>query len=216
MEKTAINETIVQLFKTFQEANQDMVDEIVVVQSGNVKMAQSFLTDWIETLKSQTEKAQSLMGEMEQLAYKEQEAFQKLSQRSVESSFDVLYASFFQTAPSLRLTESLRICLLALASRYPDHIIDINEQVLGPQSLGTSGWRASDLIELFQSTAPEVLQAQARLEVNSQGKGIYLLEQSEQTPALWIHCGDPGGRRPAYQGNVEARRQQHPHNQELK
>ena len=34
--------------------------------------------------------------------------------------------------PSLRLTETLRICLLAISHRYPKHSLDINEAVLGP------------------------------------------------------------------------------------
>ena len=69
-------------------------------------------------------------------------------------------------------------CLLALESRYPYHIVDINEEVLGSQSLGAEGWSASDLIYLFQCTAPHLLQKQARLVVTAQKRGIYLLERS--------------------------------------
>jgi len=118
-----------------------------------------------------------------------------------------MQAAFYP--PSLRLNENLQICLLALASRYPQHILDINEELLGPQSLGAEGWRASDIIELLQRTAPETLQARACLEVNTQRKGIYLLENSGETPAFWVHCGECGEKMPLppYRGNMTARRE---------
>ncbi len=208
MEKTSISEKTEQLLKSFQEGNQTVVEGMVAVQEGNVQVAQSVLTDWIETLKSQTENAQMLVREIEQQAHKQQEAFQRLAQQSVDSYFDVLHASYSSFAPSLTLTENLQNCLLALASRCPYHIVDINEQVLGPQSLGAAGWTATDLIEFLESTAPHVLQTRARLEKNAQRKGIYLLEVSEEIPAFWIHCAEVGEKMPAYRGNKATRQQQ--------
>jgi len=207
MEKNTVTEATAQLLTSFQEANQAVLEGIVAAQEGNVKLAQSILTDWLEALKGQTATAQSLMMEMEQQVNKQQEAVQKLAQQTAESYFDFLHASVSPYLPSVRLTENLRICLLALASRYPSHSVDIDEQVLGPQSLGATGWRAADLIELFQSTAPGLLQAKAHLEVSAGERGIYVLERSEQTPALWIHCGTPGEKMPAYQGDLVTRRQ---------
>jgi hypothetical protein len=37
----------------------------------------------------------------------------------------------------MKLNENLRICLLALASRYPESTLDINQEVLGPESFQT-------------------------------------------------------------------------------
>lgn len=208
MEKNSENDATAQLLTSFQEANQAAVKGIVAAQEGNVKLVQSIMTNWIEALKGQTETTQTLMMEMEQQMIKQQEAVQRLAQQTMDRYFDFLHASYALYEPSLRLTENLKICLLALANRYPHHIVDINEQVLGPQSLGASGWRAADLIELFQSTTPGLLQAKARLEVNAARRGIYLLECSEHTPALWVHCGTSGEKMPAYQGDLATRRQE--------
>ena len=207
MEKNTATDATEQLLKSFHEAYQAVVERIVTAQEDNVKLAQSIMTNWIDALKGQTENAHTLMSEMEQQINKQQETIQKLAEQTTELYFDFLRASITPFEPSLRLNESLHMCLMALASRYPHHIVDINEQILGPQSLGASGWRAADLIELFRSTDPGLLQAKACLEVNAVRRGIYLLERSEQTPALWVHCGTSGERMPAYQGDLATRRQ---------
>ena len=107
---------------------------------------------------------------------------------------------------SLQLTEPLRICLLAIAHRYPKQGLDINEALLGSQGLGAEGWQAVDLIELLQEIAPQLLPALARLEVTLQRRGIYLLDSSEDIAAFWVHCGEDGERMPVYQGNLALRR----------
>lgn len=86
----------------------------------------------------------------------------------------------------MKLHENLRICLLAIASRYPESTLDINEEVLGPQSLQTQRCTQIELIERLQSHAPQLLQAPAQLVVAAQERAIYLIEQSQQTPAFWL------------------------------
>ncbi len=207
MEKNTATDDGAQLFTAFQEANQALVEGMVAAQRGNLKLAQSIIANWIEAFQWQAKNAQTLATGVEQEMSRQQEAGQRLAQQIVERYSDFLRASFSAYEPSLRLTENLQNCLLALASRFPRHIVDINEQILGSQSLGTFGWRAADIIELFQSMAPELLQAEACLEVNAASRGIYLLERSVQTPALWVHCGTPGEKMPAYQGDLATRRQ---------
>jgi hypothetical protein len=180
-----------QLLLAVQEANQAMVEGIIAAQEGNVKLAQRIMSNWIATLKGQRENAQTLSRGMEQQMIKQQEAVLRIVQQMLELYSDSLRASYSPFESSLRLSENLQNCLRALASRYPHHIVDINEQVLGPLCLGTSGWKAADLIELFQSIDPGLLQAKARLEVNTANSGIYVLERSEVMPALWIHSGKP-------------------------
>ncbi len=104
----------------------------------------------------------------------------------------------------MQLNERLEICLLALANRYTDHVVDINEEVLGAQSLGAEGWTSHDMIELLRLTQPTLLDTQADLVINTQESAIYLPAYSALTPALHIHCR---GRLPALQGNAESRRQ---------
>jgi hypothetical protein len=104
----------------------------------------------------------------------------------------------------MQLSERLEICLLALANRYSDHVVDINEEVLGPQSLGAKGWIACDMIEFLRHTRPALLDVQADLIINTQESAIYLSAYSACTPALQIHCR---GRLPALKGNSESRQQ---------
>jgi hypothetical protein len=104
----------------------------------------------------------------------------------------------------MQLNERLEICLLALANRCTDHVVDINEEVLGPQSLGADGWTSLDMIDLLRLTQPALLDALAYLIIDTQECSIFLPAYSAQTPALNIHCR---GKLPALQGNVEARRQ---------
>ena len=104
----------------------------------------------------------------------------------------------------MRLNETLQICLLALISRYPEYMLDINEDLLGRQSLGKDGWNASDLLELLQSTQPEILHSKALLVLDQQERSMYLLSQSAEIPALCIHGQ---GKLPPYQGNMAVRRE---------
>lgn len=88
----------------------------------------------------------------------------------------------------MRLNENLQICLLATASRYPMSTMDINEEVIGSQCPRTGECTPSDLLELLQSTTPQMLSAPAQLVVDAQESAIYLVEQSQQVPTFWIHC----------------------------
>ena len=88
----------------------------------------------------------------------------------------------------MKLNENLRLCLLALASRYPTSTMEINEEVTGLRSPKIGECTPSGLLELLQSNAPQMLYAPAQLMVDAQESVIYLVEQSKQVPAFWIHC----------------------------
>jgi hypothetical protein len=103
----------------------------------------------------------------------------------------------------MELYDTLQICLLSLASRYPDHVVDMNEELLGPQKLGARGWLALDMIEQLESTQPELLRTMAHIVVDTQKSEIYLLEHDEELPAFLIHCR---GRLPGCQGDAKTRR----------
>ncbi len=86
----------------------------------------------------------------------------------------------------MKLNENLQICLLAIVNRYPESMLDINQEVLGPQSFQTEKCTPLDLMERLQSDAPQMLHAPAQLVVDAQERAIYLVEQSQQTLAFWI------------------------------
>ena|SRR5438552_13005493 len=85
----------------------------------------------------------------------------------------------------MEFDQILKICLMALASRYPESAVEINEEVLGHQSFWTDGCTPAEAIELLQANVPEILDTPAHL-VQRTGEGctIYLVERSRETPAF--------------------------------
>jgi hypothetical protein len=101
----------------------------------------------------------------------------------------------------MRLNEPFQICLLALANRYPEHVVDINEALLGPQRFGSEGWTAPELVEMLQESNPSLLQIDAQLVIDSQRSEILLLHISDEQPAVFVHCR---GKIPARRGDTMA------------
>ncbi len=88
----------------------------------------------------------------------------------------------------MQLEDRLKICLLALESRYPEHVVDVNQELLAISIDSTQGWSADEIIEYLEQTNPTTLHKMARLVVDLQCSEIYLVEESEATPAFIVHC----------------------------
>jgi hypothetical protein len=88
---------------------------------------------------------------------------------------------------TMKLHENLRLCLLALASRFPDDIVEIDEAILDLHIYASDGLTPQDMIEVLYRTNPQLLQTEACLVMNAQESTIYLPDCSEQMPAFWIH-----------------------------
>ncbi|GER90526.1 hypothetical protein KDW_46880 [Dictyobacter vulcani] len=86
------------------------------------------------------------------------------------------------------LEDILIVCLESLNSRYPEHTIDINGQIIGSINRDATGWKAEELIEMLRAKAPHFLQKMAHMTVDSCETTIYLIEYSRETPAFWLHC----------------------------
>jgi len=207
MNKHHVNEAASQLIASFQQFNQAVIESASTMQKQQWQFLQSLFEDWIEQVEEQTQNNAALGEEVAQQSLKQLEAFQRLASEAAQTSFVLLSTPLSAFSPMLRLKETLQICLLALANRYPHHLVDINETLVGSHPLGAQGWRAADLIEWFESTSPELLQEKALLEVNGQRRGIYLLARSEEIPAFCIHCGEGGEKMPLYRGNLATRMQ---------
>ncbi len=94
----------------------------------------------------------------------------------------------------MKLHENLQLCLLALASRYPDDTVEINEaifDILDLHSFTVGGLTPSEMIEVLLRTNPHLLQTEACVVVSAQESTIYLLDCSEKIPAFWIHRPAP-------------------------
>ena len=85
----------------------------------------------------------------------------------------------------MEFDQILKICLVALVSRYPESAVEINEEVLGHQSFWTDACTPAQAIALLQANAPEILDTPAHLEQRAgEGCTIYLVEWSRETPAF--------------------------------
>lgn len=90
----------------------------------------------------------------------------------------------------MTLYEPLNICLLAAEHRYPQHIMEFNEDVLGPIECETKGWKAGEVLEFLENAWPALLKAMALLVVDAQQSSIYIPTYSNCKPAFQVHlCG---------------------------
>jgi hypothetical protein len=100
MEEKQINETVLELVKSFQETNQAMAASIVAAQERNMKRVQVVYQSALEALEGQAEGTHTLMEELRQHARRQQEIFQKMSsqevfQKAVKVSMDT-YMNFLR------------------------------------------------------------------------------------------------------------------------
>lgn len=98
----------------------------------------------------------------------------------------------------LQLDEILRICLLAVANRYPGCLVEINQAVLDLAGLWKGVCTTEEALQRLQCHMPQLLQAPARLVINDQQalSVIYLLDRSEELPAFQLYCGKDHRERP--------------------
>lgn len=87
----------------------------------------------------------------------------------------------------MTLYEPLNICLLATKQRYPQHVMEFNEEVLGPMEFGTKGWEAEEMLTFLEKTWPELLESMALLVVDGQQSSIYIPTYSKCKPAFQVH-----------------------------
>jgi hypothetical protein len=94
----------------------------------------------------------------------------------------------------MRFDDRLQICLLALVHRFPEWVVDINEELLKPQGFATKGHTPLALIAYLHDAAPHLLRAQAYILIDAQYSEIYLSDYSHEIAAFWIRYK---GKRPS-------------------
>ena len=89
----------------------------------------------------------------------------------------------------MELHEILNICLLALESRYPGCVIEMNGCLLGHSSSWEEARAPGEISKRLHLHAPQLLLAPALLVINSAKSAIYIIEVSEEEPAFRVYCG---------------------------
>ena len=95
-----------------------------------------------------------------------------------------------------KLDESLANCLLAVASRYPDSLVEINKDILDRSDLWEGLCTVEQALHHLQVQAPQLLQAPARLLIDEEKaiSAIYLVDRSQEVPAMHLYSGHSDGR----------------------
>lgn len=87
------------------------------------------------------------------------------------------------------LHDIMRVCLLALDVRYPEHSVDIDTQVCNLPGIPERGWTATQVLELLAQKAPQLLIEPASLYINGHCCAIFFSGHSNKDrPAILIHC----------------------------
>jgi len=86
------------------------------------------------------------------------------------------------------LNDLLKICLLAVESRHPTSVIEVNEAVLGHQRFWEEACSPHQALEILRVQATQLLEEDAHLVMDAQSSDIYLVNQPQE-PTLWIYRG---------------------------
>ena len=87
----------------------------------------------------------------------------------------------------MRLNETLHNCLMAVANRYPEYIVDIDEDVWGNQHVKLHAQTPLELVEELQVSVPELLHATAFVVCDIYKCELHVLNLSEEKPAILFH-----------------------------
>ena len=88
----------------------------------------------------------------------------------------------------MKLYEVLKLCLLALDSRYPESGVEINETVLGHQHFWIEACTPVEMLKVLHQHAPHLLHMPACLVIDAGQSAIYLVGLPEEAPAFWVYC----------------------------
>ena len=84
----------------------------------------------------------------------------------------------------MKLNETLHNCVMAVASRYPQYRVDIDEDVWGQQSVKLHAQTPLQLLEQLQICTPESLGVSARVECDTYSCEICVVDLSQESPAF--------------------------------
>ncbi len=82
------------------KTNQAIASNIASVQKRNTEFVQRFFTEGVDTLKNQAERARALVGDLQEKVQAQQEAFQRLTQESMQTYLNAFrdpFSSYQQT-----------------------------------------------------------------------------------------------------------------------
>jgi hypothetical protein len=87
----------------------------------------------------------------------------------------------------MELDETLHNCLMAVASRYPQYSVKIDEDIWGQQSVKLHAVTPKELLEQLQISAPHFLRVAAHVECDATLCEIWVAPLSQERSAFRFH-----------------------------
>lgn len=87
----------------------------------------------------------------------------------------------------MELNETLHNCLMAVASRYPQYSVNIDEDVWGQTRMKLHADTPRELLEHLQIGAPQFLHVAAHVKCDATRCEIYVADLSEERAAFRFH-----------------------------
>jgi len=87
----------------------------------------------------------------------------------------------------MELHETLHNCLMAVASRYSQYHVSIDENVWGQQRMKLHASTPRELLEQLQIGAPQFLHVAAHVKCDATRCEIYVADLSQERPAFRFH-----------------------------
>lgn len=86
------------------------------------------------------------------------------------------------------LNDILRVCLLALESRYPVHSLNVHASLLKTFAGEREGWSAEEIMRWLEEVDPALLEQPAILHIDASTSAIFVPTYLQQEPAFYLHC----------------------------
>jgi len=87
----------------------------------------------------------------------------------------------------MKLDETLYSCVVAVANRYPQYVVDIDEALLGDQSSKFHEGTPLELLHQLQDVSPERIYISADLECDTYRCEMRVVDPSEERPVILFH-----------------------------
>jgi hypothetical protein len=87
----------------------------------------------------------------------------------------------------MELYETLHNCLMAVASRYPQYRVSIDENVWGQQRMKLHAGTPRELLEQLQIGVPQFLQVAGHVKCDATWCEIYVADLSQERSAFRFH-----------------------------
>ncbi len=198
MADTRINDASWDLVDSLHDANQAVMDAFVAVQDYHVKFVQNLFLIGIEAVESQTEYARHLTDQWTQQLPKQQEAFQRLMNATLDVSMNFLRLPFSFSQMRVNATGVETQPAIPVALHTTRQVLEAAESATQCERAQAQLWSFEQPLQEAESHRPVLVRVKApgiiHAGVNREGKWtrMYDIPLQEVSPGVWeAYMRDP-------------------------